>query len=127
MFSDSASLYSTSSQTPLVGKDTKKSRSLFRRILNKIDEATAPTSSPQDMFDEIMAINASSGDPHVKAYMAHRTSALASSEMPTSTTKKTKKVRSQPTGQEIADEIMRINATSGHPSIQAYSAYMTMR
>lgn len=96
------------------------------------------------MFDEIMAINASSGDPHVKvsilsetgclvrtsadgfppaqAYMAHRTSALASSEMPTSTTKKAKKVRSQPTGQEIADEIMRINATSGHPSIQVSSS-----
>ncbi|GAA5989429.1 hypothetical protein JCM10908_000471 [Rhodotorula pacifica] len=111
MSSDAASLYSVTSTTPLTAAAGSARRA------NK---------SSEEIFQEIMSINASSGAPHVKAYMLNSTKSEKRATTAASTaTSKAKKTRSPPkSSQEIADEIMRINAVHGHPSVQGYLAGM---
>ncbi|KWU41773.1 hypothetical protein RHOSPDRAFT_36661 [Rhodotorula sp. JG-1b] len=138
-----ASLYSVSSKTLLKSEEapsprrssSSKSRALFAKIF-KSDHSTPARSpkTPEEIFREIMSINAHSGAPQVKAWMYHseweEKRAVPREEkraVPTEKTAKKKPLKSTTraplrTSQETAEEIMRLNATHGHPDVKAYLA-----
>lgn len=146
MSSESASLYSTTSTVPVslysVSSKTllkseeapsprqsssSKSRSLLAKIFHKSASSTParPPQTPEEIFREIMNINASSGAPQVKAWMYHSEWEEKRAVPTKKTAKKLKSTSPRAplrTSQETADEIMRLNATHGHPSVKAYLA-----
>ncbi|BGO94160.1 hypothetical protein NBRC10512v2_002568 [Rhodotorula toruloides] len=129
MSSDAASTYSFSSTAPLTGAGSSpKSPSLLSKLLRRSPspEAARPASPPktktsEETFREIMALNASHGDPSVQAYYLKTTAkpkspksaspspARSASSSPTSTPKR-----------DAFTEIMALNAKHGDPSVQAY-------
>ncbi|GAA5882710.1 hypothetical protein JCM3774_004527 [Rhodotorula dairenensis] len=130
MSTDTASLYSVTSTSPLTaaGADyarrNSKPRTLFARMF-KSDRTSRPAPTPEETFREIMSINASSGAPEVKAFMYESKPEKRAVAVAAATAKKAKKTKAPPkTSQEIADEIMHLNAVHGHPSIQGYLAGM---
>ncbi|TKA51676.1 hypothetical protein B0A53_05381 [Rhodotorula sp. CCFEE 5036] len=130
------SLYSVSSKTLLKSEETpsprhsgsRKSRSLLAKIFNKSGSSSPARAAqtPEEIFREIMSINASSGAPQVKAWMFH-SEWEEKRAVPTEKTAEKKPSKSTTrallrTSQETADEIMRLNATHGHPDVKAYLA-----
>ncbi|GAA5829694.1 hypothetical protein JCM3766R1_001267 [Sporobolomyces carnicolor] len=108
-----------------------KPRSMLRRLFS----SSSPSDRPQtkssevtshDVFSQIMALNARHGHPSVQAYSVE-TRPVGSSKLQTksspspSSTKKAKtKNDPLPPPYDAFDEIMRLNARHGHPSVQAH-------
>ncbi|TNY19970.1 hypothetical protein DMC30DRAFT_275600 [Rhodotorula diobovata] len=144
MSSDAASLLTVSSSTPLVDASTSaKVRATFRpqfslaltnmsnpmqspSFLSKLLKrspsprasessfSTKPPPSSEDVFREVMTLDARHGHPSVQAL---------SLKTPPRTPHKPKPWPSKPaqSSQDIFDEVMRLNAKHGHPSVQALS------
>ncbi|GAA5999114.1 uncharacterized protein JCM10292_003338 [Rhodotorula paludigena] len=122
MSSDTASVLSYSSTTPLTAPSTpmRKTSSLLSKMFKR-SPSPAPSEplSAEDTFREIMHLNARHGHPSVQAYSVPTASPKSPSQK-----KPAKRTPSSPTpapsAQDAFDEIMRLNAKHGHPSIQAH-------
>ncbi|TNY19965.1 hypothetical protein DMC30DRAFT_417379 [Rhodotorula diobovata] len=122
MSSDAASLLTVSSSTPLVDASTSaKSRSFLSELLKRTpspralsSSSTKPPLSSEDVFREVMALNARHGHPSVQVY---------SLKAPLRTPRKPKPSPSKPaqSPHEVFEGVMGLNAKHGHPSVQALS------
>ncbi|GAA5829679.1 hypothetical protein JCM3766R1_001261 [Sporobolomyces carnicolor] len=107
-----------------------KPKSMLRRLFS----SSSPSDRPQtkssevtshDVFSQIMALNARHGHPSVQAYSVETrpvssTIKTKSSPSPSSTKKVKTKSDPLPPPYDVFDEIMRLNARHGHPSVQAH-------
>ncbi|GAA5825415.1 hypothetical protein JCM5353_003622 [Sporobolomyces roseus] len=123
--SSSASSTGSSSQSSMKSTNFAGSfcRFFSRRQGSDASESTKlveKEQAPYDAFSEIMALNARHGHPSVQAHSV-KTSQKSSSKS---------KLESKPTSSSLPsslpppydafEAIMRINARSGHPSVQAH-------
>ncbi|BGP32079.1 hypothetical protein JCM10296v2_003858 [Rhodotorula toruloides] len=129
MSSDAASTYSFSSTAPLTGSGSPKSPSLLSKLLRRTPSPKAarpasPPKSAEETYREIMALNASHGDPSIQAYHLKTTSKPKPAEAPKSASSSaTRSPSSSPSTAPKRDaftEIMALNAKHGDPSVQAY-------
>lgn len=140
-----------------VGFSPSQSRSLLAKIFNKSGSSSPARAAqtPEEIFREIMSINASSGAPQVKVscpalapfpfLRAHVDSMYSLGQawmfhseweekraVPTEKTAEKKPSKSTTrallrTSQETADEIMRLNATHGHPDVKVCALFFGHR
>ncbi|PRQ69875.1 hypothetical protein AAT19DRAFT_11896 [Rhodotorula toruloides] len=129
MSSDAASTYSFSSTAPLTGAGSSpKSPSLLSKLLRRTPspKAARPASPPktaEETFREIMALNASHGDPSVQAYhlkTAPKTKTAKPSKSASPSPPRSPSSSSSPAAprSDAFSEIMALNATHGDPSVQ---------
>ncbi|BGP48184.1 hypothetical protein JCM10450v2_004056 [Rhodotorula kratochvilovae] len=122
MSSDTASVISFSSSTPLTGASSSpKSSSLLNKLFKRSSPSSRPASPPkssEEVFREIMALNARHGDPSVQAYSV-KTSSRSTRKSPSPPAKRAPS--SPQSSQDIFNEVMRLNARHGDPTVQAYS------
>ncbi|GAA6055963.1 hypothetical protein NBRC10513_004972 [Rhodotorula toruloides] len=129
MSSDAASTHSFSSIAPLTGSGSPKSPSLLAKLLRRTPSPKAarpasPPKSAEETFREIMALNASHGDPSVQAYHLKSTPKTKSPKAPksasSSPTRSSSSSLSTAPKRDAFTEIMALNAKHGDPSVQAY-------
>ncbi|GAA5821472.1 hypothetical protein JCM3770_000916 [Rhodotorula araucariae] len=119
MSSDAVSVLSFSSSAPLTGAPwSRKPSCLFAKLFKRPSSGSSrPTLSSEEIFREVMALNAHHGDPSVQAY-----SVKSTARSPRKPSSQAKRSSSPPqSSQDIFNEVMRLNARHGDPSVQAYS------
>ncbi|BGO94156.1 hypothetical protein NBRC10512_003773 [Rhodotorula toruloides] len=131
MSSDAASTYSFSSTAPLTGSGSSpKSPSLLSKLLRrspspKAPRPASPPKTPEETFREIMALNASHGDPSVQAYHLKtsprpKAPKAPKSASPSPTRSSSSSSPATASKRDAFAEIMALNAKHGDPSVQAY-------
>ncbi|GAA5887467.1 hypothetical protein JCM16303_003425 [Sporobolomyces ruberrimus] len=126
----SRSTSSTSSDMTVSSKNSK-TQSMLRRFLPSLgrrdstssstDERPAlPAKTPQQIFAEIMSLNARHGHPSVQAHFVQTRPVSKSKSKTPKQPKPTASSPEYPPAYDAFEEIMRLNARHGHPSAQAH-------
>ncbi|GAA5825395.1 hypothetical protein JCM5353_003615 [Sporobolomyces roseus] len=123
--SSSSSSVTCSSQSSMKSPNFAGS---FRRFFSKHQDSDSSESTkliekeraPYDAFSEIMALNARHGHPSVQAHLVKSSKKSSSKSKLTSTPSSSSLPSGPPPPYDAFEAIMRINARSGHPSVQTY-------